>query len=137
MEVVGIGKRAREDAADNRGFGGQPRQGEGEEEAREAHCIDGASRLEKRKNHWILAGDDDVPPPPDLTSPQGEGCQGGVQQRRAIEHPSRSGDGLAHNDVPSPPIPCLEHGARDRAQRSTKQMPVMVKPCHLPPLLYR
>ncbi len=45
MEAVGIGGQAREDAADNRGFGGQQRQGEGEEEAREAHCINGASRL--------------------------------------------------------------------------------------------
>ena len=79
MEAVGIGGRAREDAADNRGFGGQQRQGEGEEEAREARCIDGASRLEERENHWILADGDDVPTPPDLTSPRGEGCQGGVQ----------------------------------------------------------
>jgi hypothetical protein len=110
MEAVGIGGRAREDAADNRGFGGQRRQGEGEEEAREARCIDGASSLEERENRWILADDDDVPPPPDLTSPWGEGCRGGVQRRRAIGRPSRSGDGSAHNDVPSPPIPRLEHG---------------------------
>jgi hypothetical protein len=79
MEAVGIGGQAREDAADNGGFNGQRRQGEGEEEAREACCIDGASRLEERENRWILADDDDVPPPPDLTSPRGEGCRGGVQ----------------------------------------------------------
>jgi hypothetical protein len=78
MEAVGIGGRAREDAADNRGFGGQRRQGEGEEEAREAHRINGASRLEEQENRWILADDDDVPPPPNLTSHRGEGCQGGV-----------------------------------------------------------
>jgi hypothetical protein len=78
MEAVGIGGRARENAADNRGFGGQWRQGEGEEEAREAHRIDGASRLEERENRWILADNDDVPPPPNLTSPRGEGCRGGV-----------------------------------------------------------
>ncbi len=74
MEAVGIGGRAREDAAGNGGFGGQRRQGEGEEEAREARCIDGASRLEEWENRWILADNDDVPPPPDLTSPRGEGC---------------------------------------------------------------
>ena len=74
MEAVRIGGQAWEDAADNRGFGGQRRQGEGEEEAREARCIDGASRLEERENRWILADDDDVPPPPNLTSPRGEGC---------------------------------------------------------------
>jgi hypothetical protein len=74
MEAVGIGGRAREDAADNGGFGSQRRQGEGEEEARKARHINGASRLKERKNRWILADDDDVPPPPDLTSPRGEGC---------------------------------------------------------------
>jgi hypothetical protein len=74
MEAVGIGRQAREDAADNRGFGGQRRQGEGEEEAREARRIDRASRLEERENRWILADDNDVPPPPNLMSPWGEGC---------------------------------------------------------------
>jgi hypothetical protein len=110
MEAVGIGGRVQEDAADNRGFGGQRRQGEGEEEACEAHRINRASRLEERENRWILVNDDDVPPPPDLTSHRGEGCRGGVQRRRAIGCPSRSGDGSAHDDVPSPPIPRLEHG---------------------------
>jgi hypothetical protein len=62
------------------------------------------------ENRWILADDDDVPPPPDLTSPRGEGCRGEVQRRRAIGHPSRSGDGSAHDYVPSPPITRLEHG---------------------------
>ncbi len=51
MEAVGIGGRAREDSADNRGFGGQRRQGEGEEEEREACCINRASRLEEWENH--------------------------------------------------------------------------------------
>ncbi len=74
MEAVRIGGQAREDAADNGGFGGQRRQGEGEKEAREARCINRASRLEERENHWILADGDDVLPPPDLTSPRGEGC---------------------------------------------------------------
>ncbi len=110
MEAVGIGGQVREDAADNRGFGGQWRQGEGEEEACEARCIDGASRLEERENRWILADNDDVLPPLDLTSPRGEGCRGGVQQRHAIGRPSRSGARLVHDNVPSPPIPRLEHG---------------------------
>jgi hypothetical protein len=110
MEAVGIGGWAREDAADNGGFGGQRRQGEGEEEAREAHCINGASRLKEWENHWILVDDDDVPPQPSLTAPRGEDCQGGVQQRCAIGRPSRSGDGLVHDNVPSSPIPRLEHG---------------------------
>jgi hypothetical protein len=43
MEAVGIGGLAREDAAADRGLGGRRRRGEGEEEAREAHRIDGAS----------------------------------------------------------------------------------------------
>ncbi len=63
-----------EDASDNKGFGSQRRQGEGEEEAREARYIDGASRLEERESRWILVDDNDVPPPADLMSPRGEGC---------------------------------------------------------------
>ncbi len=110
MEVVGICERAREDAANNGGFGGQRRQGEGEEEACETRRIDRASRLEERENHWILADDNDVSPPPNLISPRGEGCQGGVQRWHAIRRPSRSGDGSAHDDVLSPPIPRLKHG---------------------------
>jgi hypothetical protein len=120
MNAVGIGGWAWEDAADNRGFSGQQRQGEGEEEAHETRCIDGASRLEEWENRWILADDDDVPPPPNLTSPRGEGCQGGVQRRRTIGRPSRSGDRLVHNDVPSPPIPRLEHGGMQLGPKINK-----------------
>jgi hypothetical protein len=120
MEAVGIGGRAREDAADNGGFGGQQRQGEGEEEASEARCINGASRLEEWENSWILVDDDDVLPPPDLTSPRGEGCQRGVQRWCAIGHPSRSGDGSVHDNVPSPPIPRLEHGGAQLGPKINK-----------------
>jgi hypothetical protein len=60
---------------------------------------------------------DDVPPPPNLTSPQGEGYQGGVQQRCTIGCPSRSGDGSAHNNILSSPIPCLEHGGAQSGPR--------------------
>jgi hypothetical protein len=120
MEAVGIGGRAQEDVADNEGFGGQRRQGEGKEEAREACRIDKASKLEERENRCILADDDDVPPPPDPTSPWGEGCQGGVHQRHTIRRPSRSGDGSAHNNVPSPPTPSLEHGGAQSGPKINK-----------------
>ncbi len=72
-EAVGIGGLAWEDAADNGGLGGQRRLGEGEEEARKAHCIDGASGRGDRGNRRILADNDNVPPPPNPTSPWGEG----------------------------------------------------------------
>ncbi len=83
-EVDRIGGQAREDAADDGRLGGGRRQGEGEEEAREAHRMDGASRRGDRGNRWISMEEDNVPPPFDPTSLQGEGPQGGVQQRRAI-----------------------------------------------------
>ncbi len=72
-EAVGIGGLAREDAADDGGLGGQRRRGEGEEEARKAHCINGASGRGDRGNCWILANDNNIPPPPNPTSPQEEG----------------------------------------------------------------
>jgi hypothetical protein len=108
MEAVRIGGRAREDAADNGGLGGRHRQGEGEEEAPKARCINVASGRGDRGNRWILADDNNVPPPPGPMAPRGEGRQGGVRRRHAIGRPSRSGDGSAHDDVLSPPIQCLE-----------------------------
>ncbi len=108
-EAVGIGGRAREDALDDVGLGGQRRRGEGEEEAPEARRITGASGWGNRWNRWILADDNNIPPPPHPMSLREEGCQGGVRQRCAIKRPSRSGNGSAHDNVPSLPIQRLEH----------------------------
>ncbi len=76
--------QAWEDAVDDGGLGDGWRQGEGEEEAHEAHCMDGASGRGDQGNRWILVEDDDVPPPSNPTSLQGEGRQGGVQKWCAI-----------------------------------------------------
>ncbi len=73
MEVVGIGGLVWEDAADDGGLGGQRRQGEGEEEGRKAHRINGASGQGDGGNCWILADDDNVSPLPYPMSPRGEG----------------------------------------------------------------
>jgi hypothetical protein len=51
----------------------------GEEEAREAGRINGASGRGDRGNRRISADDDDVPPPPNPTSLRGEGRRGGVR----------------------------------------------------------
>ncbi len=50
-EADRIGGRAREDAVYDGGLGGGRRQGEGEEEVREAHRMDRASRRGDRGNH--------------------------------------------------------------------------------------
>jgi hypothetical protein len=102
--------------------------GEGEEEAREASCIDGASRLEEWENRWILADNDDVLPPPDLTSPGGRvveeeysnGARWGAPQDLWTDW--RTTMSRLHQSH----IWSME--ARDRARRSTKRMPATVKP---------